>query len=119
MFKVKEQNLQRVTQSGRYHSDMADTLLQSSQDSENSVQSFARKGSLPSNESCCSEPIFSEGENCKPDWKDAKANFSEADAHLEIMGKPVMERWETPFMHKLASIAASKGKFWTNTLKQS
>ena len=55
------------------------------------------------------ETIFKSGENCKPSWEDAKANFNEADTHLEIMGKPVMERWETPFMHKLASIASSKG----------
>lgn len=53
--------------------------------------------------------IFEEGEDCKGEWKKAKASFTEGKNHLEICGKPVMERWETPYMHRLANVAASKG----------
>jgi guanidinoacetate N-methyltransferase len=48
------------------------------------------------------------GDN-KARWESSAAEFSEEGSKLTILGKPVMESWEDPFMKKLASIAASNG----------
>jgi len=55
------------------------------------------------------DTIFQEGEDLKKKWNKIEADFDETNDHLNIEGKPVMERWETPYMHSLARVARSKG----------
>jgi guanidinoacetate N-methyltransferase len=47
--------------------------------------------------------------NNKSGWSEATASYAGDDSTLTILGKPVMESWEEPYMQKLASIAASNG----------
>ncbi|MEM9457167.1 MAG: class I SAM-dependent methyltransferase [Myxococcota bacterium] len=42
-------------------------------------------------------------------WRDAAAVVSDEDGNVEIMGNPVMESWQRPYMKELASIATSNG----------
>ena len=56
--------------------------------------------------------IYSEREDCKQSWSETKADFSIKvgdNDKLQIAGKPVMERWETPYMHLLARAASCQG----------
>ena len=41
------------------------------------------------------------------EWKDARATFTEEK--LEILDRPVMEKWEEPYMKELANIVTSNG----------
>lgn len=45
----------------------------------------------------------------RDDWRDAPAVYSEAKGTVEIMGNPVMEDWQVPFMKELASVATGNG----------
>ena len=47
--------------------------------------------------------------NDPTEWRDSPAHFSADGSTLNILGHPVMESWEEPYMEKLAKIATSNG----------
>jgi len=51
--------------------------------------------------------IYASGEDCKSVWDGSMADYNDQDTELVIDGKPVMERWETPFMNHMADTASS------------
>ena len=53
--------------------------------------------------------ILVPGENTIADWDKSPASFTGGLKRLDIKGKPVMQSWETPFMHALATNASKNG----------
>ena len=47
--------------------------------------------------------------NNKSSWDQADPSYTNDESTLTILGKPVMESWEKPYMQKLASIATANG----------
>lgn len=45
----------------------------------------------------------------RQEWRDAPAVYSEELGTVEIMGNPVMEDWQVPYMKELAAVATKNG----------
>lgn len=63
--------------------------------------------SSPREDQSLQEMYVEVGFHSKEAWKSAPAVFE--DGTLKILGHPVMEDWERPYMKKLAEIASSNG----------